>query len=155
MNSVTKVIKLFENESEIKTKETCATSHVFLKVDKPIYLYGFGIYGRTPDKLDGNNDENFKIYLENSSRDCELTEEEVVVEHDGTTKTYDLFYETPMLLDVNTSYGFGVLGNEEILFERFNGVDYKKEITCDDVQFTILKCWFAKLINSVYFKRAD
>lgn len=152
MNSV---IKLFENESEIKTKETCATSHVFLKVDKPIYLYGFGIYGRTPDKLDGNNDENFKIYLENSSRDCELTEEEVVVEHDGTTKTYDLFYETPMLLDVNTSYGFGVLGNEEILFERFNGVDYKKEITCDDVQFTILKCWFAKLINSVYFKRAD
>lgn len=152
MNSV---IKLFENESEIKTKETCATSHVFLKLDKPIYLYGFGIYGRTPDKLDGNNDENFKIYLENSSRDCELTEEEVVVEHDGTTKTYDLFYETPMLLDVNTSYGFGVLGNEEILFERFNGVDYKKEITCDDVQFTILKCCFAKLINSVYFKRAD
>lgn len=155
MNSATKVINLFENESEITTNETCGTSHVFMKVDKPIYLLGFGIYGRTADELDDNNVENFKIYLEDSSRDCDLTEEEVEVKHDGTTKTYDLFYETPMLLKENTSYGFGVLADEEILFKRFNGVGYKKEIISDEVHFTILKCWFAKLINSVYFKRAE
>lgn len=156
MNSDTKVIKLFENENNIVTKESCGTTHVFLKVNKPIYLLGFGIYGRTPDNLDTENAiENLKIYLENSTADCELTEEEVEVQHDGTTKTYDLWYTTPMLLKADTCYGFGVLADEEILFKRFNGIDYKKEIISDDYQFKTIKCWFAQLINSVYFKRAD
>lgn len=157
MESVGNVINLFEEGDPIVKKNCSGITHIFLEVDKPIYLNGFGIFGRTPDNLSDdpeNNRETCMIYLENNSIGLDLYEDEDRFNHDGTSKTYKMCYPGPMLLKENVTYAFGVLSCYTEV-ERFNGTKYRKEVVCDGVKFNIVKCCYAQLINSVYFKRAE
>lgn len=157
MESVENVISLFKAGDEIVKNKSSGTTHIFLQVDKPIYLHGFGIFGRTSNSLSVNQSENREtcnIYLENNSIGLDLYEDEDHFDHDGTPKTYKMMFPGPMLLKENVVYAFGVLCCREEV-ERFNGTNYKKEIICDGVKFDIVKCVYAQLINSVYFRRCS
>lgn len=149
MESVENVINLFEEGDEIVKNKSSGITHIFLEVDKPIYLLGFGIFGRT-----SAGQENCLIYLENNSIGLDLYEDEGNFDHDGTTKTYKMMYPGPMKLKKNVVYAFGVLSCREEV-ERYNGTNYKKEIICDGVKFKVVKCVYAQLINSVYFRKVE
>lgn len=157
MESKENVIKLFEEGDKIVKNKSNGITHIFLEVDKPVNLLGFGIFGRTSDNLSDNpedNKENCMIYLENNQLGKDLYEDEVTLEHDGTTKTQKIMYPYPLLLKEKTTYAFGVLSCKNEV-ERYNGSKYKEEIICDGVKFTIFKCVYTQLINSIYFERAE
>lgn len=124
---------------------------ISFSVNKPIYFYGLGIYGRTRSngQLEIHNPQNFIIQLEDASYNL-LDENIVSIRHDGTSKIYQLLLKDAILLDANKYY-LRIKRQKRIEFENFVGLKTRKEISVDDVLFKIHITYY-NIFAAIVFK---
>lgn len=104
-------------------------------VKTQIYLLGLGMFGRTPNSLMSvTNPENFLLTLRDAN-DYLLANNHVSVEHDGSSKIYEVFYEKPILLDAKSVYHLRIARNRQSEMENFIGIGKKLECNVDGVIF--------------------
>lgn len=124
---------------------------ISFSVNKPIYFFGLGIYGRTRSngQLDIHNPQNFIIQLEDASYNL-LDENIVSIRHDGTSKIYQLLLKDSILLEANKYY-LRIKRQKRIEFENFVGLKTRKEIFVDDVLFKIHITYY-NIFAAIVFK---
>lgn len=104
-------------------------------INKPIYLIGLGIHGRTPNSgLKIKNPERFFLTLRNQT-DYLLANTQVVIHHDGSKKVYEVFYEKPVLLEIKTAYHLRIARTCQNDLENFVGSRMVDECFVDDIKF--------------------
>lgn len=104
-------------------------------VKSPVYLLGLGMFGRTPNSLMSvTNPEPFLLTLRDAN-DYLLANNHVNVEHDGSSRIYEVFYDKPILLDAKTVYHLRVARNRPSEMENFIGIGKRQECNVDGVIF--------------------
>lgn len=102
--SITKL--LFHKDPVISWMKHDFTSILLLlfTVNKPIFLHGFEMYGRrNKPGVRYQDPEKFLIRLGNP-RKMNIMEDIVEIDHDGSTRTYEMLFGKEMLLEANELY---------------------------------------------------
>lgn len=104
-------------------------------VNKPVYLCGIGIYGRTPSSsLEIRKPEAFDLSVRNQDY-CLIAENDVEVRHDGSPRTHELLLKNYVLLDERRVYHLRIAQKIKNEFENFIGVGIKTECNINGVVF--------------------
>lgn len=104
-------------------------------VNKPVYLCGIGMYGRTPSSsLEIRKPETFDFSVRNQDYRL-IAENDVEVRHDGSTRIHEFLLKNYVLLEEQMVYHLRIAQKIKNEFENFIGVGSKTECNINGVVF--------------------
>lgn len=104
-------------------------------VNKPVYLCGIGLYGRTPNSLlEFKKPESFDFSVRNQDY-CLIAENDVEVHHNGSSKIHEVLLKNYVLLEKRMVYHLRIAQKNKYEFENFIGVGTKTECNINGVIF--------------------
>lgn len=104
-------------------------------VNKPVYLCGIGMYGRTPNSsLEIRKPETFDFSVRNQDY-CLIAENDFEVRHDGSPRVHEVLLKFDVLLEPRMVYHVRIAQKIKNEFENFIGVGIKNECNINGVVF--------------------
>lgn len=125
----------FDGSSKLHFGTLGGFTDMCLSVDKYIYLFGYGIYGRNPDALEEYKTSTVTIRI-SDGKDV-VSEKIEVITFDGTANIFNILFTAPVLLEPFKSYIVFINMTGPNKINNFIGLDGKTEIKENGVIFKL------------------